>query len=103
VIELTEGYGYPLRYHGWMQPFPWPTTGSRFYLEQVRGRPFAADEYLRELTAGGAWRHFVVTDRDEWDRQPDLRAALARYGPPREPTPGVLIFDLRPPPGPDGQ
>jgi hypothetical protein len=101
VIELTEGYGYPLQFHGWLRTLKWPSIIDRFYLAEAGGGPFSAEALLAHMTAGG-WELFVVTDFEEWDAQPDLRAALARYGPPREPAPGILIYDLRPGPRPAG-
>lgn len=97
IIELTEGYGYPLRFHGWVDAVSWPTAGSQFYMEQVSGGTwkFSAEAYLAELTRSDR-PYFVVAHTAEWEKQTPLRAALARYGPPREPMPGVLIFDLRP-------
>ncbi|MBX9627868.1 MAG: hypothetical protein K2X82_28980 [Gemmataceae bacterium] len=96
VIELAEGYGYPLRYDGWADAVSWPRLAGRVYMAEAAGRPFSVDEVLRGLLADGRRRYFVVTDWYEWEGQPDLQAALAGYGPPREPAPGVLIFDLRP-------
>ena len=99
VIELTEGYGYPLRFYGWVDAVSWPTSGSQFYMEQVAGGEwkFSADAFLADLTKSGP-SHFVVAYPAEWAEQAPLRAALARYGPPKEPVPGVLIYTLRPQP-----
>ncbi|HYH68469.1 MAG TPA: glycosyltransferase family 39 protein [Urbifossiella sp.] len=98
VIELTEGYGYPLRFHGWVDAVSWPTAGSQFYMEQAAGGTwkFSAEAYLAELTRTDR-PYFVVAHADQWEKQTPLRAVLARYGPPNEPVPGVLIFTLRRP------
>lgn len=98
VIELTEGYGYPLQYHGWLRTLKWPSAADRFYLTAAGGEPpFSADAYFRHMTASGEWQFFVVADNEEWGRQPDLRAVLEARGPPWVEQPGLLIYDLRRP------
>jgi hypothetical protein len=99
VAGLTEGFGYPLRFHGWVRTVAWPTLDNQFYMAQASGGSggFLAEAQLREWITAGIARYFVVTDLDEWNRQPALQAALARYGRPLSPLPGLLIFDLREP------
>jgi len=98
VVELTEQYGYPLRFHGWAQTVRWPTIEERDYMARVGATPpeFSAQDYLRQIIRDVACRYLVVTDMHEWDRQPDLRIALAAFGDPIIPCAGVMIFDLMP-------
>jgi hypothetical protein len=97
VVELTEVYGFPLRFHGWVQTIRWPSIAERDYMHlsgAISGE-FSAEAYLRHIVRDANGRWFVVTDFVEWNRQPDLKAALASFGEPISPVDGVLIFDLR--------
>lgn len=93
VIELTEGYGYPLRYYGRVQTTRWPGVEEREYmaLAGATSQAFSTEEYLHQLVRDLSSRHFVVTDWNEWRRQPELQAALAGWN-RIEPHEGVAIF-----------
>jgi len=98
IIELTDVYGYPLMFYAGLEVLKWPSLDDQFYNAQVVGGNatlFSAEETLRQMNPDGHWKFFVITDLEEWNLQPKLQAALRRYGPPREPGVGVLIFDLR--------
>jgi hypothetical protein len=97
TIELTEVYGYPLRYHGWVQTARWPSIEERGYMRLAGAIPehFDAAAYLQQLIGDTNARWFIVTDLAEWKRQPDLQSALSRFGPPDASVEGALIFDLR--------
>ncbi len=98
ILELTDVYGYPLMFYAGLEVLKWPSLDDQFYNAHVAGgdaTPFSAEDTLRQMNPDGHWKFFAITDLEEWNRQPQLQAALRRYGPPREPAAGVLIFDLR--------
>lgn len=97
VLELTRGYGYPLRFHGWLLTRKWPSFNDRRFIVEAGGTPapFAARTYLGQLLAVQREDFFVVTDLDEWEKQPDLQEALAEYGPPVVARPDLIVYDLR--------
>jgi hypothetical protein len=98
VVALAEDYGYPLEYRTSLRVVAWPRAADLPAMTRAGflPSPFAADEYLAKLAADG-YTFAVVTDRAEYDRQPDLRAALAARGRVVLARPGLLVFDLRPP------
>ncbi len=82
VIALTTDYGYPLAYYGWQNSSPWPAT-----LDSQ-----SADETFSQLTANKAY--FLITDFDEYDRQPDLQKRLNANYPILTQGKGFMVFDL---------
>ena len=95
VIALTEDYGNRLAYWGWMKAALWPTSGD-LYQADVRGHPPDIEALFDEIAQPKAF--FLVTDMEDFAKQPELQAKLAEY-PVLVQGDGYLIYDLRHPLG----
>lgn len=93
VVALTQDYGYPLEYFGWISPAGyWPYTGDTS-LRVLAGLPQPEfEERFREMTRDR--QYFLVTDLDELDRQPNLKQALFDSYAIHARGEGFIIFDL---------
>ncbi len=93
IIALTQDYGYPLEYFGWVSPAGyWPYTGDTS-LREMAG--LAQPEFLdrfKEMTRDR--QYFLVTDLDELERQPQLKEALFNGYPIYSKSEGYIVFDL---------
>ncbi len=85
VVALITDYGYPLAYYGWQNVSIWPLPGGV-------GR-FDEDFVLHTRKKA----YFLITDFDEYNRQPDLQKELSENYPVLAQGSGYLIFDLKPP------
>jgi hypothetical protein len=93
VVALTEDYGNRLAYWGWLKAPLWPSSGD-LYQAGVRGNQPDIAKLFAEMTEQEAF--FLVTDLDDFDKQPDLQAQLAGY-PLLVQGDGYLIYDLQNP------
>jgi 4-amino-4-deoxy-L-arabinose transferase-like glycosyltransferase len=82
VIAVIADYGYPLAYYGWQNADPWPLAPD---IDNF-------DEAFTRLTANKAY--FLVTDFDEYARQPQLQQRLTENYPLLAQAHGFLLFDL---------
>jgi hypothetical protein len=82
VIALTTDYGYPLAYYGWQNADMWPLPAGV-------GK-FSEDFDL--LTRNKAY--FLITDFNEYNREPDLQKHLNENYPVLAQGNGYIIFDL---------
>ncbi len=89
VVERTDDFGYPLQFHAKVDAVRWPTAGDAAFPATA-----APPADLRTLAADTGASFFVLTDRAAFDRDPELRAALDRHGPPKEPAAGVWVWNL---------
>jgi 4-amino-4-deoxy-L-arabinose transferase-like glycosyltransferase len=82
VLALTSDYGYPLAYYGWQSSDPWPLA------------PDISDfnETFTQLSSNKTY--FLVTDFDEYARQPLLQLRLTKNYPVLAQGPGFILFDL---------
>ena len=94
VIALTQDYGAPLEYWGWRRFETWPYTGDAAYAN-IRGGVFSFDELFERYAS--RMNFFLVTDFDEFSRQPELRERLFSSYPISREGDDYLIFDLRHP------
>jgi Dolichyl-phosphate-mannose-protein mannosyltransferase len=93
TVFLSGDYGLPLEYHGHVSGVPWPLV-SDFEWEELAGvRPKTVEQRFADLPEEGPLEYFIVFDRSEYDRQPDLKLFLARF-PLRAQSHDYLIFDL---------
>jgi hypothetical protein len=90
-IALTEDYGNRLAYWGWLKAPLWPSSGD-LYQADVRGNQRDIEGLFAEMTAQKAF--FLVTDLEDFARQPALQAQLARF-PVLEQGDGYMVYDLR--------
>ncbi|GAB4503173.1 MAG: hypothetical protein Fur0043_01650 [Anaerolineales bacterium] len=91
VLGLTQDYGNRLEYWGWQYVEEWPTTGDQ-NLRELAGKAKTFEEIFADRIAGK--RYFVVTNFNQYDRQPELKERLISTYPLLEQTPDYLIFDL---------
>jgi len=82
VLALTTHYGYPLAYYGWQNSSPWPSSLEiKHYEETLYELAFNKD-------------YFLITDFDEYVRQPELQKLLNEKYPILAQTRNFIIFDL---------
>ena len=93
VVALTEDYGNRLAYWGWQKAATWPSYGD-LYQAEVRGNRRDIQALFADMTAKKS--HFLVTDLEDFAKQPELQAALASYQVLAQGD-GYLIYDLRSP------
>ncbi len=95
TVMLVPWYGKPLQYYGELSGWWWPRGGD-FNLEAMQGgRVLSAEERLRAFEAGGGVDYFIVSDRNELERQEDLRRLLGSSVRVLTETPDFVVFDLR--------
>ena len=94
VIGLTQDYGSRLEYWGLKTVATWPYAGDIDY-RSLRGSDFSFANYFEKNTAKRDV--FLVTDMEELDRQPLLKAKLFDHYLLKTQGDGYLIFDLRSP------
>ena len=94
VIALTQDYGSRLQYWGWRGVSTWPYVGDAGYAN-IRGGTFSFDDLFNRYSS--KMHYFLVTDLDEFQRQPELRDRLFNSYPVYFEGDGYLIFDLKNP------
>lgn len=82
VIAVTSDYAYPLEYYGWQNADPWPLASDVGNF----GKTF--------IHQAGYKSYFLITDFDEFDRQPALKNRLYRTYPILVQGKGYILFDL---------
>ena len=92
VIALTQDYGSRLQYWGWRTVSTWPYTGDVGYAN-MRGGVFSFDDLFNKYSS--KMHYFLVTDFDEFNKQPDLKERLVNSYPVSFQGDGYLIFDLK--------
>ena len=94
VVALSEDYGYRLAYWGWLTPINWMSMDD-IRLRTESGQGFDFRQYFESTVQDKDY--FLVTQIDEWDRQPDLKNALVEKYPLVDETGRFLLFDLKHP------
>ncbi len=82
VIAVITDYGYPLEYYGWQNTDPWPLA------------PDIKDFNETFQRLAGYKSYFLVTDFDEYERQPRLKYELTHKYPLLAQGNGYILFDL---------
>jgi hypothetical protein len=82
VVALTTDYGYPLEYYGWQNADPWPLAPD---IQNF-------DDTFTHLA--GKKSYFLITDFDEYGRQPELQKRLTGSYPVLTQGKGYIVFDL---------
>lgn len=90
-VALTEDYGNRLAYWGWLKAPLWPSSGD-LYQADVRGNQRDIAKLFAEITSQKEF--FLVTDLEDFAKQPELQAKLAIY-PVLVRGDGYLIYDLQ--------
>ena len=91
AIALTQDYGSRLQYYGWTTATNWPASGD-FYASSLRGNTIPFEKVFPNRLRNNAF--FLVTDFDELDKQPDLKAKLSTY-PVYAEGEGFIMYQLR--------
>jgi hypothetical protein len=73
VVALSEDYGYRLAYWGWITPVNWMNTED-IRIRQEAGQTYDFENYFNSNVQGRDY--FLVTQMDELEKQPDLKAIL---------------------------
>ena len=94
VIALTQDYGSRLEYWGWRESANWPYLGDAGFTN-IRGGVFSFEDLFNRYSS--KMSYFLVTDFDEFDRQPELKERLFSFYPVSSQGDGYLIFDLKNP------
>jgi hypothetical protein len=95
VVALVQAYGYPLKYYGWVNAALWATTGD-INLRELSGKsPEDIEEKRWSQLEGMDW--FLVTNFNEFNRQPDLQEFLTTNFMVFDEGEGYVIFDLNAP------
>ena len=94
VVALTQDYGSRLEYWGWQESANWPYLGDAGYVN-IRGGTFTFDDLFDRYASKMSF--FLVTDFEEFDRQPELKERLFTFYPVSSQGEGYLIFDLKNP------
>jgi hypothetical protein len=92
VVALTQDYGSRLEYWGWRESLHWPYLGDAGYANVRSGRMTFDDLFDR---FSSKMTHFLVTDFEELERQPELKERLFSFYPVSAEGEGYLIFDLK--------
>jgi 4-amino-4-deoxy-L-arabinose transferase-like glycosyltransferase len=93
VVALTEDDGNRLAYWGWMKAPLWPSSGD-LYQADVRGNQRDIEKLFAEMTAQKSL--FLVTDLEDFAKQPKLQALLAAY-PVLVQGQGYILYNLQQP------
>jgi hypothetical protein len=93
VVGLIQDYGARLEYWGWTNIAIWPYTGDLAAMD-LRSGKFSFDKYFASYSSKKEF--FLVTDFDELNNQPQLKARLQGF-PVYMEGDGYKIFDLRKP------
>jgi hypothetical protein len=94
VIGVTQNYGSRLEYWGGKGSVAWPFVGDGAYAN-VRGGVISFDDLFDRRAS--KMKYFLVTDFEEFDRQPQLKERLFSFYPVAFQGDGYLIFDLQSP------
>jgi hypothetical protein len=94
VIALTQDYGSRLEYWGWRESANWPYRGDAGFAN-IRGGVFSFDDLFNRYAS--KMSYFLVTDFEEFNKQPELKERLFSFFAVSAQGDGYLIFDLRKP------
>ena len=94
IVGLTQDYGNRLAYWGWTPTTQWPTVGDQ-NLRELAGKAKPFEEIFAERVEGK--QYFVVTNFNQFNRQPELKEKLYSNYLLVEENPEYVIFDLQQP------
>ncbi|HNB50858.1 MAG TPA: glycosyltransferase family 39 protein [Anaerolineales bacterium] len=93
LLALVQAYGYPLKYYGWRTATLWANTGD-VALRELAGQSQFEEKRWEQFDGMDL---FLVTNFNEFDRQPELKEHLTtRFGVFAEGE-GFVIYDLKAP------
>jgi len=91
VVGLIQDYGARLEYWGWRNVPTWPYTGDLAAMD-LRNGTFSFDKLFAEYSSKKEF--FLVTDFDELNNQPQLKARLQSF-PVYVDGNGYIIYQLQ--------
>ena len=94
VVALTQDYGSRLEYWGWRESANWPYLGDAGFAN-IREGTFTFDDLFNRYSS--KMSHFLVTDFEEFNKQPELKERLFNFYTVSVQGDGYLIFDLKNP------
>ena len=94
IVALTQDYGSRLEYWGWRESANWPYLGDAGFAN-IRGGTFTFEDLFNRYSS--KMSYFLVTDFDEFNKQPELKERLFSFYPVSAQGDGYLIFDLKNP------
>ena len=94
IVALTQDYGSRLQYWGWRTAATWPYVGDTNYVN-ARGGSFSFEGVFNRYSSQRDF--FLVTDLEEFERQPDLQERLRTSFSVYAQANDYLIFDLNNP------
>jgi hypothetical protein len=95
VVGLVHDYGNRLTYFGWVTPKIWPPLGQQS-LRNLQGKPAIEVKEWFDERAGNK-DFFLVTMKNQFEKQPELKKLLEENFPIYADGDGYLIYDLRNP------
>lgn len=95
VVGLVHDYGNRLSYFGWVTPKIWPPLGQQ-NLRNLQGKPAIEVKEWFDERAGNK-DFFLVTMKNQFEKQPELKKLLEENFPKYAEGDGYLIYDLRNP------
>lgn len=95
VVGLVHDYGNRLAYFGWVTPKIWPPLGQQ-NLRELQGKPAIEVQEWFNKRAGNK-DFFLVTMKNQFEKQPELKKLLYNNFPVYAEGDGYLVFDLRNP------
>ena len=99
IVALTQDYGSRLEYWGGRGSVNWPHLGDEGYVN-IRGGTLTFDKLFKRYAF--KMGYFLVTDFEEFNRQPLLKERLRNSYSLYAEGDGYLIFDLNHPIQQDG-
>jgi hypothetical protein len=94
TVFLSHAYGKPLKYYGELCGLNWPASGD-FRSDKLRGLPeLDAEERFNTKYLTHSPEYFIVTQFQEFEKQPDLRNFLTSKFPIIAQSDDYLIFNL---------
>jgi 4-amino-4-deoxy-L-arabinose transferase-like glycosyltransferase len=96
IVALTQDYGARLEYWSFISTFTWPYISDETYVN-ARGGEISFDAFDDLFAEQSSKKDFfLITDFEEFNRQPRLREGLRVY-PMYMQGDGFVIYDLRDP------
>lgn len=95
VVGLVHDYGNRLTYYGWVTPKIWPPLGQQ-NIRTLQGKPAIEVKEWFDERAGNK-DFFLVTMKNQFEKQPELKKLLEDNFPIYAEGDGYLIYDLRNP------
>ncbi len=95
VVGLVHDYGNRLTYYGWVTPKIWPPLGQQ-NIRKLQGKPAIEVKEWFDERAGNK-DFFLVTMKNQFEKQPELKKLLEDNFPIYAEGDGYLIYDLRNP------